>query len=214
MYWRTTDPFQDCKVLERVVASRIHTHLSRNNLHTKNQSAYRSGDGVESALLSISDSILRSLDTGKGVIMLLLDMSTAYDTIDHKLLISTLHHHLGITGNAIKWISSYITDRTFQVKVGSVLSRKHSLQYGVPQGSVLGPLLYTAYTSSLDTLIEHHSINFHFYTDDTQLLVPVDLDDPTNVNETVSKLEECVECIWSWILMHKLKLNAEKTELL
>ena len=131
------------KLLERVVAVRLHKHLAENKLFTPNQSAYRPGHSVETALTSIADSIFRSLDRRDGVAMVLLDLSAAFDTIDHAILLGRLRDVFGISGSALTWIESYLTNRTFQVKVGDSLSDTHDLKFGVPQGSVFGRLLFS-----------------------------------------------------------------------
>ena len=202
------------KLLERVAASRLHSHFRENNLYTKNQSAYRSGHSVETALLSITDSALRILDSNKSVIVILLDLSAAFDTIDHQILFHQLESRCHIRKNALNWIRSYLTDRTYSVMVQSSQSSPRTLKYGVPQGSVLGPFLYTAYTAPLAQLLEAHGVFYHFYADDTQLWLPVDLDNQADLKECISKLESCVLDVQEWMSGHKLKLNSEKTEVL
>jgi hypothetical protein len=202
------------KLLERVVAARVHNHLLKNCLYISTQSAYRSGHSVETALLHITDSILCNLNSKNGVIMLLLDLSAAFDTIDHGILVSTVQNYFGIQGKALEWISSYISNRSFQVKVGPSLSKHFNLMYGVPQGSVLGPLFYTMYTSPLAEIISSFGVQFHFYADDTQIWLPVNFDNPISLKTAQRTLELCVESISSWMSNMKLKLNAEKTELL
>ena len=206
-------PF-DAKLMERVVAVRLHQHFSLNNLYTINQSAYRSGHSVESALLSITDSALRSLDNNKGVIVVLLDLSAAFDTIDHKILLERLETRFNITDKALAWISSYLSGRTYSVKARTNTSAKRTLHYGVPQGSVLGPFLYTAYTASLADLLKLHSVSFHFYADDTQLWLPVDLDNEDDIKNCIRNLEDCIIQVQLWMSQNKLKLNSEKTEVL
>lgn len=206
-------PF-DAKLMERIVALRLHEHFSINNLYTVNQSAYRSGHSVESALLSITDSVLRSLDLNHGVIVVLLDLSAAFDTIDHQILVERLKTQFHITGKALEWISSYLHCRTYSVKVGSETSKPRTLHYGVPQGSVLGPFLYTAYTAPLADLLKLHGVSFHFYADDTQLWVPVDLDDENDIKAAISTLEHCILHVKLWMSQNKLKLNSDKTEVL
>jgi hypothetical protein len=146
--------------------------------------------------------------------MVLLDLSAVFDTIDHSTLMAILHTNFGITGKALMWLRSYLTGRTYRVKVDGCFSTQHQLCYGVPQGSVLGPLLYTVYTSPLAALIKATGIFFHFYADDTQLCIPVDLDNADDVVEAISRLEDCITAIQNWMTSHQLKLNASKTELL
>lgn len=202
------------KLLERIAALRLHHHFCVNNLYTKNQSAYRSGHSVESALLSITDSALRFLDMNKSVIVILLDLSAAFDTIDHQLLFDLLETRCGITDTALKWIKSYLTDRSYSVMVDSQQSSPRHLRYGVPQGSVLGPFLYTAYTAPLAQLLESHGVYYHFYADDTQLWLPVDLGNQNDLNSCITKLEGCVLEVQQWMSANKLKLNSDKTEIL
>ena len=102
----------------------------------------------------------------------LLDLSAAFDTIDHSILFHRLYECYGINGLALSWFKSYLSDRTQSVKVGSVLSHPMDLKFGVPQGSVLGPLLFSMYTNPLSSIIRsHRGIKHHFYADDTQLYI-------------------------------------------
>jgi hypothetical protein len=202
------------KLLERVAAVRLHSHFKENSLYTKNQSAYRKGHSVETALLSITDSALRILDSNKSVILILLDLSAAFDTIDHQTLFDHLEYRCHIKAAALNWIKSYLTNRTYCVSVKSSQSASRDLKYGVPQGSVLGPFLYTAYTAPLAQLLESHGVFYHFYADDTQLWLPVDLDDQTDLSNCIAKLEACVLDIQAWMSVNKLMLNSDKTEIL
>ena len=102
-------------------------------------------------------------------ILVLLDLSAAFDTIDHHKLLNLLKHSFGIRGNALSWFQSYLQDRTQTVQIGSSTSEPVTLKYGVPQGSVLGPVLFTMYTSPLGNIIRDHGLNFHLYVDDTYM---------------------------------------------
>jgi hypothetical protein len=165
-------------------------------------------------VVTITDSILTSLDAGKGVILLLLDLSAAFDTIDHNILLQRLSSYFGVTGLALDWINSYLTDRSFTVSVESSTSSPCPLLYGVPQGSVLGPILYTAYTTPLCHVISEHSMNYHFYADDTQIWLPVNFDDSLSLQNSISRIEACLEEISQWMTQNKLHINPDKTELL
>lgn len=106
-------------------------------------------------------------------LLVLLDLSAAFDTVDHDILLDDLYS-CGIRGDAYLLLESYLTNRFQHASVGSSLSEPVHLQFGVPQGSVLGPILFTLYTRSLAGLLEAHGVDYHFYADDTQLYVRVD----------------------------------------
>ena len=134
------------------------------------QSAYRKHHLTKSALLNIHNNIL--LNMAKGSVPALTDLSAAFDTIDHTILLDRLNVYYGISKLALGWFKSYLSGRTHSVKVGSTLSHPAALQYGVPQGSILGPILFSLYTNPISSIIHSHSsINHHFYADDTQLYI-------------------------------------------
>ena len=155
------------KILERVVAIQLQAHLDEAGLMTAFQSAYRKHHSTESALLNI-------LNMAKGSVtaLTLLDLSAAFETIDHTVLLDRLNVYYRISELALGWFNSYLSGRTHSVKVGTTLSHPAALWYGFPQGSVLGPILFSLYTNPISSISHSHSsINYHFYTDDTQLYI-------------------------------------------
>ena len=198
------------KLMKRVVAKQLVDHIHRHGLGNPYQSAYKSGHSTETALLSIKNDIHLSLSRGKATALVLLDLSAAFDTIDHTTLLSCLLGWFGVGGSALKWFSSYLTERFQSVKIGSTLSDLQKLLFGVPQGSVLGPLLFSLYTSPLSTLIgKHKGVKFHFYTDDSQLYVHLS---HMNASAAFDKLNRCLQDVKEWMSASKLKLNPDKTE--
>ena len=159
------------KIIEKVVAFRFKAHIAINNLGEPFQSAYKALHSTETALVRVSNDILMSLDQHKAVALVLLDLSAAFDTVDHGLLIRLLNQRLGITGTALRWFSSYLSDRSQCVSINGVKSASHPLTCGVPQGSVLGPLLFSVYTLPLGDIMRKHDIDFHFFADDSQLYI-------------------------------------------
>ena len=154
------------------MSSQLLSHLDESCLLTGFQSAYRRFHSTESALLNIQDDLFLNMSEGSTTALTLLDLSAAFDTIDHSILFHRLHECYGINGLALSWFESYLSDRTQSVKVGSVLSHPRDLKFGVPQGSVLGPLLFPMYTNPLSSIIQsHRGIKHHFYADDTQLYI-------------------------------------------
>ena len=132
-------------------------------------SAYKSNHSTETALVRVQNDILMAIDSNRSVILLLLDLSAAFDTVDHSILLSRLRNRFGIRNIALNWFHSYIHSREQSVSVNGIESSKKHLPYGVPQGSVLGPFLYSLYTSPLGDIARKHSIPFHLFADDMQL---------------------------------------------
>ena len=126
------------KLVERVVAKQLVDHINRHGLDNSYQSAYKSGHSTETALLSIKNDIHLSLSRGEATALVLLDLSAAFDTIDHSTLLSCLQDWFGVGGSTLKWFSSYLMERFQSVKIGSTLSDLQKLLFGIPQGSVLG----------------------------------------------------------------------------
>jgi len=120
----------------------------------------------------ILDSILLSSDSGKSTIVISLDLSAAFDTIDHQILLSRLNTSFGISDTTLSWLQSYLTNRTFYVRIGRHCSSSVTCTTGVPQGPVLGPLLFTTYVSPIAGIAHVYSIDQQQYADDTQLLSP------------------------------------------
>ena len=198
------------KILERVVAIQLQTHLDEAGLMTAFQSAYRKHHSTESALLNIQNNILLNMAKGSVTAFTLLDLSAAFDTIDHTILLDRPNVHYGISELPLGWFKSYLSGRTHPVKVGSTFSHTAVLQYGVPQGSVLGLILFSLYTNPIGSIIHSHSsINYHFYADDTQLYITLS---PENFSHSMQKLKNCLNDIQNFMFANKLKPNPDKTE--
>ena len=140
----------------------------------------------------------------------LLDLFAAFDTIDHTILLDRLNVYYGISELVLGWFKSYQSARTHSVKVGSTFSHPAGLHYGVPQGSVLGPIRFSLYTNPIGSIIHSHSsINYHFYANDTQLYITLS---PENFSHSIQKLKNCLHDIQNFMFANKLKLNPDKTE--
>ena len=151
-----------------------------------------------------------SLSQAEATALVLLDLLVAFDTIDHSTLLSCLLDWFGVGGSALKWFSSYLTEHFQSVKIDSTLSYLQKLLFGVPQSTVVGPLIFSLYTSPLSTLIgKHKSVKFHFYADDSQWYVHLS---HMNASAAFDKLNRCLQDVKEWMSASKLKLNPDKTE--
>ena len=133
------------KLIEKSVAAQLVQYIDDNNLDEKLQSAYKKLHSTETALLRVHDDILRAVDHSCSVVLLLLDLSAAFDTVDHGLLLQRLNTRFGIKGKVLAWFKSYLTDRSQFVSINGSSSSQSNLMFGVPQGSGLGPILYLLY---------------------------------------------------------------------
>ena len=199
------------KIIERVVACQLNKYMSENNLHETFQSAYKRFHSTETALICVQNDVLRALDNKKCVLLVLLDLSAAFDTVDHSVLLSRLSTCLGLRDAALAWFASYLSGRSQSVHIRNSTSKKHKLQFGVPQGSVLGPILFCIYTLPLAQIMREHNVDFHFFADDTQLYISFNI---SELNSTCRQMESCISDLSSWMTSNFLKLNGEKTEIL
>jgi hypothetical protein len=159
------------KLTERIVKHRLMNHLSENNLLNSFQSAYIKSHSTETTLLSVHDYITRAMSLQQVTRLCLLDLSAAFDIIDHSIPLEHLRSWFGFNNTVLSSITSYLTDRSFYVNLNGSKSSVFQLSYGVSQGSVLGPPLFILYTTPLSTIISKYATNHHLYADDTQLYV-------------------------------------------
>jgi len=199
------------KLLERLFLTRLQPHILSCPNFNPYQSAYRRNHSTETALLSTLDNVYHSSDTGKSTVLVSLDLSSAFDTIDHTLLVNRLKNTFGVTGTALNWISSYISHRSQTVKLGSSLSSPQPCKSGVPQGSVLGPLLFTIYISPISSILSQTGVRQHQYADDTQLYMAIS--NPT-ASADLRILESALSILSTWFSHNWLALNPEKSDAL
>ena len=157
------------KIPEKMVAYQLLSHRNRYNLFSGFQSVYRLDHSTETALLKVVNDLLSAWDDGKFLVLVLLDLSAAFDTVDHDMLLHRLHHVFGIQDKAMSWFKSYLTNIFQMVSIQDTISDPVELCCHVPQGSVLGPILFILYTQSLSHVILNHPVSHMLYADDTHI---------------------------------------------
>ncbi len=167
------------------------------------------GSDMDIQLLSVTEALQIAKSDSKLSVLILMDISAAFDTVNQKILLTILSS-LGITGIPLRWFESYLNGRSFKVAWGGEVSTEHQLVTGVPQGSVCGPLLFSTYNTSLGPCIQAHGFSYHCYADDTQLYLSFRPDDPT----VAARISGCLADISAWVKEHHLQLNLAKIELL
>ena len=200
------------KLIERVVLKRLNEHLDANNLNIANQSGYKKQHSTETLLVRVVNDLLIASDESKATVVMLLDLSAAFDTVDHSKLLSILKLELGITGTAWKWFHSFLSGRCQKVRVNGTESIEITIKFGVPQGSVLGPVLFNLYIRSLYSTVKDLKFAIHGYADDHQVFKSF-----SRMNQYATLVDEvplCFNEISSWMDEHFLQLNPGKTEIM
>ena len=184
--------------------------MKMNNPYEEFQFSYRKFHSTETALTSVHDNISRHIDEKQCAFLLLLDLSAAFNTIDQNIL-PRLQSHLCVCEVALQWFRSYVSERKQSVLINGVNSKSMPLACGVPQGSVLGPILFTIYMLPLGKIISRHGLQYHMYADDFQLYTTFS---STNGTDCVANMEAIICDIRDWYAKNMLNLNDDKTEML
>ena len=196
------------KLLERIVSTQIISHLLAAKVLHPHQNDYMPGLRTEIAICRINDDVLNNKT---GSLMLFLDLSAAFDTLNHKILIQRLIES-GFSGKALYWLKSYISDRMSRVSIGDYSSEYQNMTHGVPQGSVLGPLLFSIYLSPVFKIFANHPlIKFHSYADDIHIFTDADNENDSSAH---IRLQNCLRELSIWFHENSLQLNPLKTEVM
>ena len=196
------------KLIERAMLDQLTIFLESNSVISTFQSAYRVYHSTETALCRVHNDLVLNVCAGVSSLLVLLDLSSAFDTIDHTILLKRFSS-LGLSGKSFSLLENYLLNRSQSVVIGDVMSQNKPLLYGVPQGSILGPILFSVYMSPLSNIILKHGAQFHCYADDTQIYIPIH-----TLSESKSKIGHLLHDVKAWMHDNKLKLNDKKTEIL
>jgi hypothetical protein len=191
------------KIIERIVYNQLESYLIKNSLLYQHQSGFRSAFSTETTLIHLTDSIKRQADMGHYTGMIVLDLQKAFDTVNHPILLNKLKA-LGLAKKSVEWFQSYLTDRFQVVDIDGTISSKSNITCGVPQGSILGPLLFLIYVNDMESSV---GCDLLLYADDSALMVSNK--DPKYIEKSLSAE---LSSISEWLADNKLSLHLGKTE--
>ena len=198
-------------MIEKIATMQIVEYLSNNNLHVPTQSAYKQHHSVETALTRVQNDVILSLDQRDEALLVLLDFTSAFDTIDHDIMLTRSARRYGFGGCVHNWLKSHLSDRSHVVKIENNFSGSVPDECGVPQGSAMGLILSSLDSAPIYDIIQAHGISSMIYADDVQVYLTF----PISYRETtVQRVNNCITDIISWSIQNKLIINAAKTEVL
>ena len=194
------------KIMEYVIKDQLYEYMDKNNIMTPTQHAFKIGHSTTTCLLKLTEDIRKEIDNGKATGVVAIDLSKAFDVIDHDILLTKLFN-IGIRGQFLDLIKDYLKGRTQYVKYKESFSNCEHLTHGVPQGSILGPILFMIYINDLNDAVR--KCNILSYADDTTLYYSSKhaCNIQVAINEDIRRIER-------WFLENKMKLNEDKTEFL
>ena len=199
------------KVLEKAALQQFMAHSDYNHLMPDYQSAYRKHFSCETALVKLMDDLLWSMEKQQATALMAMDLSAAFDTVDHDVLLTVLSSNFGIEGDALNWFDSYLRPRQCKVNVGASYSNIRELSFSVPQGSCAGPVLYLVYASTMQEAVPS-DIQIHGYADDHALKISFNAKDRAEESKSIDCLQQSAISVKDWMDKNRLKMNSSKTE--
>ena len=197
------------KIIEKCVCNQVYSYFEANKHFNGSQYGYRKIHSTETACLELVDKLMKNLDKGETPIGFFLDLSKAFDTLDHNILLNKLHHY-GVKGIELQWFHSYLSNRTQYVEIDGIKSQQKEIRTGVPQGSILGPLLFIIYMNDINNV----SSKFEaiLYADDTSLSAVLKTFGSRNSGEISNNINKDLALFCNWLKANKLSLNIKKTK--
>lgn len=194
------------KIYERLMANRILSFFQKHSLFSEKQFGFLKKKSTKDALYDFSENIYDALNARKNNISVLIDLKSAFDTVNHSILLSKLEMY-GIRGHGLKWIESYLQNRKFYVGINDIHSSTQTVNIGIPQGSILGPIFFIIYNNDLPLVSSKLSTTL--FADDTNFSISND-----NYREMISVLNQELGKVYDWTISNRLTINTSKTELL
>ena len=202
------------KITEKIVVAQLNEYLNEHDMLPKFQSAYRAHHSTETALIRFKSDLLMAMDAQKVTLVVMLDLSAAFDTVDHPILLEALRSQYGISDVAHKWFESYLSHRNQSVCVNGERSNEKAVSFSVPQGSCCGPILFTLYAASIFSIVHKHALEAGGYADDHRIMLSFKITDSTSEIMAIERMEKCLQDIRTWMIQHKLKMNDDKSEVI
>ena len=200
------------KIVEKCVVNQLNDYFTESNLHSIHQHAYKQSFSTETAVCILLDQLLWNMESGDISILIALDLSSAFDTVDHSVLLNVLQVDFGLKDSALGWAASYLKDRSLKVKINEAFSDPVIFNHSVPQGSCLGPILFNVYSSTITQCVDPNQ-NLGGYADDHCLMSTFTTSDATAESKCINEIESTINKIGEWMSANVLKMNASKTEI-
>lgn len=198
------------KIIERLALLTLQNHITSSPNFCPTQSGYRKLHSTETAITKTVNDLLLTADSGNPSTLVTIDLSSAFDTINHDILMHRLNSDFGLSHQALNWVRSYLSNRHQYVSVGGHSAAVTDIISGVPQGSVLGPILFSAYTSPIGRLIDSFNVSHHHYADDTTLYTKL----ATTESILPVYMSDCISALMAWFLSNDMLPNPSKTEVM
>ena len=194
------------KLIEKIVHLALSRHFDNNHLLTEAQNGFRKNRSTVTSVANFSDDVLRAMNEAEISLACFIDLRKAFDTVNHSVLRKKLKH-MGVTGKFLSWCSSYVSGRSQKTVANGIISNSREVTYGVPQGSVLGPLFFLAYINDMSSSVEN--VHLSLYADDTVLYVS-----GKEIGICAQQIQVNLDRFADWCHLNALKINAEKTKVL